>query len=79
MDGELEAEGSREYRERLSQEIAKLGETKEEIFKGAQLRHLAIPVGIVGSQTTWRTIAGGRKENVYAVGVQITNLPLARF
>ena len=72
-------EGSREYREGLSQEVAKLGKAKEEISRGAQLRHLAVTVGIMGSQTTRRTIVRERKENVCAVGVQTTNLPLAQF
>ena len=55
-----------------------MGEAKEEVPREAQLLHLAVLAGIMGSQTTPRTIVGGRKENVCAVGVQTTNLPTAR-
>ena len=59
--------------------MAKLGEAKEEGPKEVRFLHRAVPAGIVESQTTWRTIAGGRKENVCTVGVQTTKLPIARF
>ena len=64
MEGEPEEEGYREYREELNQEVAKLGETTEKIFRGAQLQRLAVLAGIAGSQNRQRILAGGRKDNV---------------
>nr|XP_027075950.1 uncharacterized protein LOC113699801 [Coffea arabica] len=44
------------------------GRGQREIFKEAQFQHLAIPVGIVGSQTTQKIITGGRKASHIILG-----------
>ena len=78
LDEEWEVDDSRVQAEGLRLGVAKLGEAKEEIFREAQLQHLAVPVGIVGSQTTRKITAGGRRANVCDVEAQTTSWPLAR-
>ena len=72
MEWELEEEDCKERQEGPRQEAANLGEAKGEVSKEVRFLHLAVPAGIVESQITRKIIARGRKESVYAVGVQTT-------
>nr|XP_027062796.1 uncharacterized protein LOC113689175 [Coffea arabica] len=75
----LQEEGCWECHEGARHEVAKLGEAKEKVSEKARLLHLADPADIAGSQTTRRTIAGKRRENVCTAEVQTTSSPLVQF
>ena len=73
LDEAREVVDSLAQAEGLRSGVAKLGEDKGGTLKVARLRHLVVPVGTVGKQTTPRIIAGGNRVSACGVEVRTIN------